>query len=68
MIAFQLGVRLTAIRQHYDSINESVMAPVSMSQLRRSVGEARPLPLPMLASGAIMHVTDLSCHTEGGAA
>jgi hypothetical protein len=26
MIAFQLGARLTAIGQHYDSINESVMA------------------------------------------
>jgi hypothetical protein len=39
-IAFQLGTRLSAIGQHYESINEFVMAAGTMPHLRRCWGAA----------------------------
>jgi hypothetical protein len=37
-VAFQLGTRLSAIGQHYESINEFVMAAVTVSHLRGGAG------------------------------
>jgi hypothetical protein len=42
-VAFQLGTRLSAIGQHYESINEFVMAAVTVSHLRGGAGALRDL-------------------------
>jgi hypothetical protein len=73
-VAFQLGTRLSAIGQHYESINEFVMAAVTVSHLRGGAG-APPisimLPRSMLPLADACVWRDHCRHgpvMEGGAA